>query len=486
VAANLRKRRKIRIKLTGLKGKMNMKNALFLSKLIFVIALALLVTLCIVGFLTINGMPPDAGNLGNMKTPVLVLFILLLVCVIFSSIVVMKITSKKISLYEQILDSIPTPITVTDLNMKWVFVNKAVCDMLSKKRHEFNGKHCSEWGAAICNTEKCGVTRLRNGHTSTTFPQFGGVFHVTASYTIDKSGNKTGHIELVRDITEETQLKTQQDETVNNLSTITESFTSVSKQIADESHSLASGANQQTTSIDALSSLIAEISQMTSENSENATVALSEAQQVGQLMNVCVKLMNEMLAAMRTIDEKSNGISKTAKAIDDIAFQTNILALNAAVEAARAGQHGKGFAVVAEEVRNLAAKSAQEAKETTSLLDSSSHSISEGNRIVEEVNVSLQEVAEIAQKNADKINELQAVSMRQSETMKSVTTGIDNVSSVVQQISATSVELAATSQEMNNQASHLRMMVSSLDDKKSGALNQPEAQKALPDVSSRY
>jgi len=437
----------------------------------------------VIGNLILSWIPPEAGVLGNLRTPFLILLILIPVCIIVCTVYVMRLVSKKISLLEQILDSIPFPITVTDMNMKWVFVNKPVCDMLSRKRSDFYGKHCSEWGAAICNDERCGIARLRKGHTSTTFAQFGGVFHVTACYTIDTKGRKTGHIELVRDITQETNLQNQQDETVNELSNITESFSSVSKQIADESHSLAQGANQQTSAIESLSELIAEINEMTKENSENATETLSEAEQVGKLMNVCLKLMGEMLEAMKTIDEKSNGISKTAKAVDDIAFQTNILALNAAVEAARAGQHGKGFAVVAEEVRNLAAKSAQEAKETTSLLDSSSHSIAEGSRIVKEVNDSLQEVAEIANKNAEKISELQSVSMRQNDTMKSVTEGIETVSGVVQQISATSIELAGTSQEMNNQADHLRVMVSSLDEHRGEGNEVLEEPKALPESS---
>jgi len=459
-----------------------MKNVMSTLKLLIVIIFVLLVVMGVAGFLMASRIPQNVDVLGNLTTPVMYMFILFPVCIIVCSFFVMKIVNGKISLLEQILDSIPFPITVTDINMKWVFVNKPVCDMLGKKRHEFNGKHCSEWGAAICNDERCGIARLRKGHTSTTFEQFGGVFHVTACYTIDKNGRKTGHIELVRDITEETNLQKLQDETVNELSKITDSFSSVSKQIADESQSLANGANQQTSAIEALSTLVSEITDMTRENSENATIALDEAGQVGQLMSVCVKLMGEMLAAMKTIDEKSNGISKTAKAIDDIAFQTNILALNAAVEAARAGQHGKGFAVVAEEVRNLAAKSAQEAKETTSLLDSSSHSIAEGSRIVGKVNESLQEVAEIAQKNAEKINELQSVSVKQNETMKGVSEGIDNVSDVVQKISTTSIDLAGTSQQMNSQASYLRLMVSSLGDKKNEAIDPPEETKALPGV----
>jgi len=256
-------------------------------------------------------------------------------------------------------------------------------------------------------------------------------------------------------------------QTVDNLNALFSEINTASSQvstgasqISDGAQLLAQGSTEQASSVQQLSASIAEINQMAKDNSANATAALSETHEAGQLMGVCMEQMGQMTTAMKTIDDKSKNIVKTTKMIDDIAFQTNILALNAAVEAARAGQHGKGFAVVAEEVRNLASKSAEAAKETASLLESSSQSVEEGNSIVEKVNESLQSVAELAQANAASIEKVQTISENQSSAMEQITSGINQVAQVVQQNSATAEQSAAASEEMSSQSSMLEQLVS--------------------------
>ena len=241
-----------------------------------------------------------------------------------------------------------------------------------------------------------------------------------------------------------------------------------SRQLADGAQSLAQGSAEQASAVEQLSASITNINAMAKDNTEAATTALDEVREVGRLMSVCAEQMGQMLVAMRAIDDKSRDILKTTKTIDDIAFQTNILALNAAVEAARAGQHGKGFAVVAEEVRNLASKSAEAAKDTALLLASSSQSVETGNGIVEKVNESLQSVVDLARKNAEKIASVQSISTNQSSAMAQITTGIDQVSQVVQQNSATAQESAAASEEMSSQSAILQGLIAQFKLKESG------------------
>ncbi|MCL1807397.1 MAG: methyl-accepting chemotaxis protein [Oscillospiraceae bacterium] len=271
----------------------------------------------------------------------------------------------------------------------------------------------------------------------------------------------------IEQLSEEDVLGRSVNHMANNLNRIfgeinssTAQVFSGSKQIADGAQALAHGSIQQAASVETLLTSITEISRMTKDNEDTATETLTDVQQAGTLMGVCIEQMRQMTAAMKSIDEKSRNITNTTKVIDDIAFQTNILALNAAVEAARAGQHGKGFAVVAEEVRNLASKSADAAKKTAALIESSSQSVYEGNQIVEKVNASLLSVAEIAQKNARQTEKIQSVSTQQSTVMDQVNTSINRVTQVIQQNSATAEQNAAMSEEMNGQTAMLEDLVS--------------------------
>ena len=251
------------------------------------------------------------------------------------------------------------------------------------------------------------------------------------------------------------------NQTMIEINSASEQVTIGAQQIADGAQNLAQGSTEQASAIEELSASIVAINGMAKENSEIATTVLNEVQEAGRLMGGCTEQMNQMLAAMVTIDEKSKDIFKTTKVIDDIAFQTNILALNAAVEAARAGQHGKGFAVVAEEVRNLASKSAEAARETAILLESSLRSVEEGNTIVEKVNDSLQLVADFVHKNAEKTASIQTNSVSQSCSMEQITIGVEQVAQVVQQNSATSEESAAASEEMRSQSASLQELIAS-------------------------
>jgi methyl-accepting chemotaxis protein len=242
-------------------------------------------------------------------------------------------------------------------------------------------------------------------------------------------------------------------------------------QVADGSQALSKGATEQASSIEELTASITEVAAQTRENSVNANQAKDLALKVKENAEDGNRHMSEMLKSMGEINESSANISKIIKVIDEIAFQTNILALNAAVEAARAGQHGKGFAVVAEEVRNLAARSANAAKETTTLIEGSIKKAETGTEIANNTAKALYEIVDGVTKAASLVSEIAAASEEQASGITQINVGIEQVSRVVQTNSATAEESAAASEELSSQSELLKDMVANFRLKNSSSEN---------------
>lgn len=242
-----------------------------------------------------------------------------------------------------------------------------------------------------------------------------------------------------------------------------EQVASASSQVSSSSQSLAEGASQQASSLEQTSASLEQIASQTKMNMENSrsmdNMMKREAGPSFALMSEKMAVMDSNLKENVKLSEESAKIIKT---IDDIAFQTNLLALNAAVEAARAGEAGKGFAVVAEEVRNLAGRSAEAAKTTQELIESSQTKIHETSGVYKQIAEALENTSQIAQKVTAMAAEVASASEEQSQGIDQVNSGVSEMDKVVQQNASNAEQTASASEELTAQAKELEDVVLTL------------------------
>ena len=277
------------------------------------------------------------------------------------------------------------------------------------------------------------------------------------------------------------------NQAIYTINTAAEQVSTGASQVSSGAQALAAGSTEQAASVEELNASAIRIAEQAKENSANVKKAANYVDEAGSGINAGNEHMKHLTEAMAEIGASSDQISSITKVFEDIAFQTNILALNAAIEAARAGSVGNGFAVVGDEVRSLAAKSAEAARQTGQLISNSVDTVSRGAQITEQTAQILQKVGGNTLKVMESFSQIEQVSAEQAGAIEQIRLGLSQVSAVVQTNAATAEENSATSEEMSAQAATLREEVGrfTLDTEKSSIYmfnDLPQPQKSLAEA----
>lgn len=300
-----------------------------------------------------------------------------------------------------------------------------------------------------------------------------GDFTVDTEYESEYVGGFNPIIKSIR------QLNVQLSGTLEHISGASAQVSGGATQIASNTQALSRGSQEQLSAIEQLSLVIKNTSESIQNNAHNAGQAEKLSREAGAGVANVNEHMQRMLTAMSNISGAASEIGKVIKAIDDIAFQTNILALNAAVEAARAGAAGKGFAVVADEVRNLAQKSAASAQSSSALIQSAIDAVSEGTAIANSTGEQLQSVVEKSKAVVERVDEIARICEQQANDVSQLTDGVTQISTVVHTNTMTARNSADASGELSQQAQMLKELVGKFK------LHEGAGHIAAPDSQAR-
>ncbi len=278
------------------------------------------------------------------------------------------------------------------------------------------------------------------------------------NFGYESSVNYTGDFVRIGEAAQE--LREKMSDVIESINISADEVYSGSEQISSGAETLAEGTTRQAAASEELSASVAEITDQITLNAQNTEKAKELSETSLRMVNDQNEQIAEMIQAMNNIETSASEINNIIQTIEDIAFQTNILALNAAVEAARAGEAGKGFAVVADEVRSLATMSAEAAQTTSNLISTCIEAVNNGAEIAHTTAETMTKVIDITNETNELIEGIAQQTIKQSEAVQQVKSGIDEISEVVQENSATAEESAASCEQLNSQAIILRDKIS--------------------------
>jgi methyl-accepting chemotaxis protein len=286
--------------------------------------------------------------------------------------------------------------------------------------------------------------------------------YITAWRTMSAIGILGLAFGVIMSIISVTRINRALDRAIGDLSDRSDAVNRISNQLASASDSLAEGANEQASSLEETSSALEEMASMTRQNAENANQTRKTAEHSLELIGNGSKTLHNVTRAMDEITESSVKISNIIKTIEEIAFQTNLLALNAAVEAARAGEAGKGFAVVADEVRNLASRSAQAAKDTSELIKSTVDRVRAGSENVRELAAAFSDIETESQNVGRLVANITSATNEQAQGVDQLNTAVAQMDKVTQSNAATAEQSSGAASELSQQSTNLNGLVGEL------------------------